>query len=303
MRPKDIAVALVVVAIWGLNFVFIHIVLGTVPPLFLCVLRFFLAAVPAIFFVPRPRIPIAALAVYGLSVFSLQFGFLFSGMHAGVPAGLTSLILQVQVFFTMAVSMRAFGDRPRISGWVGAVVAFAGVGLVAVHARGDVSPGGVVLILLAAMSWAVGNVAAKRAGAANPFALVVWGSAIAVPPLLALSLAVEGTARIAAALRGLSLGLAAALAYIVVVSTVLAFSLWARLLHRHPPSTVAPFTLLVPVAGFLGSVLILGETLPPWKLGASALVIAGLGIHVLGARVASALRGLRSPRVSQRVPA
>jgi O-acetylserine/cysteine efflux transporter len=300
MRPKDIALSLMVMTIWGLNFVFIHIALGTVPPLFLCVLRFSLAAVPAILFVPRPRIPFATLAFYGLSVFALQFGFLFSGMRAGVPAGLSSLILQTQVFFTMLVSMRAFGDRPRQTSWAGALVAFAGVGLVALHARGDVSPVGIVFILLAAMSWAVGNVAAKRAGAANPFALVVWGSAIAVPPLLALSLAVEGPGAILAGLRGLSLALLAALAYIVGVSTILAFSLWARLLHRHRPSTVAPFTLLVPVAGILGSVLILGETLPAWKVGAAGFVVAGLAIHVFGGRVADAVRG-PDPR-NRRVP-
>jgi O-acetylserine/cysteine efflux transporter len=303
MRLKDIALALVVVAIWGLNFVFIHIVLRTVPPLFLCALRFFLAAVPAILFVPRPRIPFATLALYGLSVFALQFGFLFSAMRAGVPAGVSSLILQIQVFFTMVLSMRAFGDRPPVSGWAGALVAFAGVGLVGLHAHGDISPVGVVLILLAAMSWAVGNITVKRAGAVNPFALVVWGCAVAVPPLLAASLAMEGTGAILAAVRGLSLGLVAAIGFIVVVSTLLAYSLWARLLHRHPASTVAPFTLLVPVFGFLGSVLFLGETLPAWKVAAAALVIAGLGIHVLGARLATAIAGVRTARASQRVTA
>jgi O-acetylserine/cysteine efflux transporter len=175
---------------------------------------------------------------------------------------------------------------------VGALVAFAGVGLVGLHARGDVSPVGVVLILLAAASWAVGNITVKRAGVVNPLALVVWGCAVAVPPLLALSLAVEGTGPIVAAMRGLSLGLVGAIGFIVVVSTLFAYSLWSRLLHRHPPSTVAPFTLLVPIFGFLGSVLFLGETLPPWKLVAAALVIAGLGIHVLGARVAAAVRAV-----------
>jgi O-acetylserine/cysteine efflux transporter len=194
----------------------------------------------------------------------------------------------VQVFFTMVLSMRAFGDRPRRSSWAGALVAFAGVGLVGLHARGDVSPVGVGLILLAAMAWAVGNVVVKRAGAVNPLALVVWGCAIAAPPLFGLSLAVEGTGAIAAALAGLSLRVAASILFIVAVSTLLAYSIWARLLHRHSPSAVAPFTLLVPVFGFLGSVLVLGETLPAWKLAASALMIGGLGIHVLGARVAAA---------------
>jgi O-acetylserine/cysteine efflux transporter len=303
MRPKDIALALLVVAIWGLNFVFIQIVLQTMPPLFVCALRFFLAAVPTILFVRRPRIPVRSLVLYGLSGFALQFGFLFSGMRAGVPAGLSSLLLQVQVFFTMALAMRAFGDRPRLSGWIGALVAFAGIGLVGLHAHGDVSPIGFAFILVAAMSWAVGNIAAKRAGAVNPLALVVWGSAVAMPPLLAVSLAVEGTGAIMASLRGLTLGSAAAIGYIVVLSTIVGYSLWARLLHRHPPSTVAPFTLLVPVVGFFGSVVFLGETLPPWKLVSAALVIAGLAINVVGAVRTTRRSGTRTAPAAGRIAA
>lgn len=282
-------IALLVATIWGLNFVMIQVALRTIPPLFLTVLRFALAAFPAIFFVRRPKIPVSTLALYGLSIFAVQFGCLFSGMKAGVPAGVASLVAQVQVFFTMGLSMWAFRDRPQPFRWIGALVAFGGVGVVAMHAHGDVSPFGLALVLAGALAWGVGNVTAKRAGAVNPFALVVWGSAIAVPPLLALSVAVEGLGPIGASFANLSLGLVGAVVYISHASTLLAFSLWSYLMRRYPPSVVAPFSLLVPVAGFLGSVLFLGESLPAWKLGAAALVIAGLGLNVFGARLIDAL--------------
>jgi O-acetylserine/cysteine efflux transporter len=295
MRLRHLTTALVTVTIWGTNFVFIQIALQTVTPLWLSALRFVFAALPAIAFVRPPRVPLRTLLLYGLAIFAGQFGLLFSGMKAGVPAGLASLVLQVQVFFTMGLAMWLFGERPQAYRWIGALVAFAGIGVVGLHARGDVSPLGVGLLLLAALSWALGNVSARRAGGANPFALVVWGSAVAVPPLAVLALTLEGTAPLAAAWAGASWVFAGALGYIVYVSTLLAFSLWSTLLRHHAPSAVAPFTLLVPVAGFAGSALILGERLPGWKLGAAALVIAGLALNVFGGRLHEALRRALSP--------
>jgi len=285
MRSKHLALALLTVTIWGLNFVFIQIALHAIPPIFLSFLRFFLVAVPAIFFVRRPQIPFRALALYGLSMFALQFGFLFSGMRVGVPAGVASLVHQLQVFFTMGLAVWVFGDRPHPTRWAGALIAFGGVGIVALHAHGDVSAAGLGLLLLGSISWGVGNIAAKRAGAVNPFALVIWGSAVAIGPLLALSLVVEGPHAIAASMSSLSLGVAGAVGFIAYASTLVAFSFWASLLHHYAPSRVAPFTLLVPVVGFVGSMLLLGEGMPGWKLAAATLVLIGLGLNNFGQRL------------------
>lgn len=285
MRSKHLALAFLTVTIWGLNFVFIQIALHAIPPIFLSSLRFLLVAVPAVFFVRRPRIPFRSLALYGLTMFALQFGFLFSGMRVGVPAGVASLVHQLQVFFTMGLAVWVFGDRPHPTRWAGAVIAFGGVGIVGLHAHGDVSPLGLGLLLLGSISWGVGNIAAKRAGAVNPFALVIWGSIVAVGPLLALSLVVEGPHAIGAALGSMTLGVAGAIGFIAYVSTLVAFSLWAGLLRDYPPSTVAPFTLLVPVVGFVGSMIFLGEGMPVWKLAAAALVLVGLALNNFGQRV------------------
>jgi len=285
MRSKDLGLALVTVTIWGLNFVFIGIALRSVPPLFLVFLRFLLTVLPAIFFVRRPQIPLRLVALYGLTMFAFQFGLLFSGMRMGVPPGLASLVHQLQVFFTMGLAVWVFGDRPHATRWAGAAIAFLGVGLVALHAHGDVSVAGLGVLMLGSISWAVGNITAKRAGAVNPFALVIWGSLLALGPILALSLVIEGPHAIAAALSSMSLVTAGSVAFIAYVSTLVAFSLWAALLHHYPPSTVAPFSLLVPVVGFLGSMLFLGEGMPGWKLGAAALVLIGLGLNNFGQRL------------------
>lgn len=285
MRSKHLALAFLTVTIWGLNFVFIGIALRSVPPLFLVFLRFLLTVLPAIFFVRRPQIPLRIVALYGMAMFAFQFGFLFTGMRMGVPAGLASLVHQLQVFFTMGLAVWAFGDRPHPTRWAGAAIAFLGVGLVALHARGDVSVAGLGVVMLGSISWAVGNITAKRAGAVNPFALVIWGSLLALVPVLALSLVVEGPHAIGAALASMSLVTASSVFFIAYASTLVGFSLWAALLHHYPPSTVAPFSLLVPVVGFLGSMAFLGEGMPGWKIGAAALVLLGLGLNNFGARL------------------
>lgn len=292
MRPRHVLLGLLVVVIWGLNFIFIQVALGGIPPIFFAVLRFAFTAFPALLFVRPPRAPFRILALYGLSIFAVQFGFLFTGMKVGVPAGLASLLHQVQAFFTIALAMRVFGDRPSVWSWIGAAIAAAGIVVVALHSQGEVHIAGIGLLLIGSMGWAVGNVSAKAAGAVNPFALVVWGSLISLPPLLVVSLILEGPAAIGAAFAHLSLAVAGALAYITYVATLLGFSLWANLLRLYPSSMVAPFTLLVPVVGFVGAAVLLGEPLPGWKLGAAALVLAGLGLNLFGARVAGVLARL-----------
>ncbi len=101
MAWKDLLLALVVIVAWGVNFVVIKVGLHGVPPMLLGALRFTLAAVPAVFFVPRPRIPWRMLLLYGATILLGQFVFLFTAMYVGMPAGLASLVLQAQAFFTL----------------------------------------------------------------------------------------------------------------------------------------------------------------------------------------------------------
>ena len=295
MRPRHLLLALGIVFIWGVNFAIIKLGLRQVSPLALGVARFFLAAFPWVFFIPRPKVPLGMIALYGFLIFALQFGFLFTGMKLGMSAGLSSLILQLQVFFTIGLSVLMLGERP--TGWqlAGAVLAFAGVGVVALNVGGDVTVVGLILLVAAAASWGGGNIVSKRisqrSSTSNVLGLVVWGSLFALPVLLAVALVLDPEHLVSSftSLDWVSIG---SIAYIVYLSTLLGFAVWAGLLARYPVSTVAPFTLLVPVFGFLGSTVLLGEPLQGWKLGASSLVIAGLCINLFGSRFAS-----RAPRV------
>lgn len=288
MRPRHLLLALVVVAIWGVNFAIIALGLRQVSPLALGVWRFALAVFPWIFFVPKPAVPFRLIALYGLMIFAMQFGLLFTGMKVGMSAGLSSLILQLQVFFTIGLSVLFLGERPTLWQLAGAALAFGGIAVVAFHVGGEVTLAGLALLIAAAASWGGGNVVSKlisqRAPAANLLGLVVWGSLVALPLLAAVALVLDRDAFLASftGLDWVSLG---AIAYIVYLSTLFGFAAWAGLFALYPVSTVAPFTLLVPVFGFLGSAVLLGEPLQGWKLAASALVIAGLCINLFGPRL------------------
>lgn len=289
MPPSHLAAALLVVLIWGVNFVVIKLGLRELPPILLAALRFLLAAVPAVFLIARPKVPFGRIALYGLVMFSVQFGLLFAGMHLGMPAGLASLALQVHVFFTIALAAAVAGERPTAAQLLGALLAFAGIGVIASQSAGEATALGLVLVLLAAASWGVGNLLSKRIGQVDPLALVVWGSLVAFGPLLALSLVLEGPQHLLR-LPHLSLTALGSVAYLVYPTTLLGFGIWSWLLRRHPAATVAPFTLLVPVVGFTSATLLLGEALQRWKLLAAALVVAGLAVNLFGARAWSAVR-------------
>ncbi|WP_269584769.1 EamA family transporter [Roseibium sp. Sym1] len=285
MRPRDVALALGVVSIWGLNFVVIKIGLQDFPPVFFAALRFALAAVPAVFFLRPPNAPVRLIILYGLFMFAIQFALLFTGMALGMPAGLASLVLQGHVFVTIGLAAILFREKVRPSQLAGAGLAASGLGLVALNTGGETTMTGLVLVLLAACSWAAANLVSKRIGRVDMLALVAWGSLVAPLPLLLLSLALEGPRQLGQAIEHLTLGGAAALFYVVYPTTLLGFFIWSTLLSRYPAAVVAPFTLLVPVVGFLSAAVLLDEALESWKLAAAVLVVAGLGVNQLGARI------------------
>jgi O-acetylserine/cysteine efflux transporter len=281
---RHLLLALLIVTIWGSNFVAIKLALHDLPPLLLCTLRFVFVSLPAVFFLRRPAVPVGQLLTYGFTMFGFQFGFMFLGMKLGMSAGLASLVLQFQVFVTMALAAAVLKERISFAQIAGALVAGAGFVVVGLHSSRDVSVAGLACLLLAAVSWGFANFTSKRLGKVNPLALVVWGSLVVPVPMAVASLIFEGPELIVRSLTQVGGTAVLSVAYIVYLSTLVAYSLWSWLLARHPATTVTPFALLVPVVGLLSSALLLGEALPAWKVAAAALVIAGLALNVFGPR-------------------
>lgn len=285
MKLKNVLLALLTVCIWGLNFIAIHYGLKTFPPLLLCAVRFGLAAIPFIFFLPKPRAPWQFIVGYGIFTFAMQFGLLFTGIHLGLSPGLASLVLQVQVFFSMGLAAFLFHDRPGKWKIIGALIAFAGLGLVASRVGGGTTLIGFILMLFSALSWAIGNMFSKKVAADSPLALVAWGNLIAFPFMLAASFTTEGVDVITHSFSNITLETTMAVVYIVYMSTTLGYGIWGFLLNSYSTNVVVPYTLLVPVIGLLSSAVFLGEELPGWKIIACIIIMAGLAFNQLEKQV------------------
>lgn len=281
MKPAHLLLTLLTTAVWGFNFVAIKAGLEEIPPILLCAIRFFLTSIPFLLFIKRPTSSFKLVVLYGLVMFALQFCLLFIGMYAGVTAGLAAILLQIQIFFTVLLAVLFFKEK--LTKWqiIGGLVSCSGIALVGLNLEGDLTLLGFILVITAAAFWGTGSVIAKKIGKINVIELVVWGSLVAWPPLLLVSLLVEGPAQIASSLHNISWLSVVSILYITVASTMLGFGVWNFLIHRYPLSTMAPFLLLVPIFAMLGSTLMLGEELQVWKVISGVLVITGLGLNFL----------------------
>ena len=291
MSRKDGLLALLVVVVWGLNFVVIKVGLHNMPPLMLAGLRFLLVAFPAIFFIARPKIPLSLLLGYGLTISFGQFAFLFSAIKFGMPAGLASLVLQAQAFFTIILGAFAFGERLHGKQLVGIALAVFGV-LVLIEASLNgqhVGMLGFMLTLAAALSWACGNIFNKKImqHTARPavMSLVVWSALIPIIPFFLASALLDGPTQIMQSLVAIDMTTILSLVYLAFVATIVGYGIWGALLGRYETWRVAPLSLLVPVVGLASAAVLLDETLTGLQLLGALLIMAGLYINVFGFRL------------------
>jgi O-acetylserine/cysteine efflux transporter len=273
--------ALLVVAIWGTNFVVIHQGLAQFSPFTFASLRFFLSSVPLLLFLPRPKTSLRLVVVYGLLVGAGQFGLMLYAMHGRISPGLASVLIQTQAFFTVGLAMLIGGERLPPRDLVGLLLCGAGVALAAAFTGGDNSLIGVLLVLGAALAWGGANVVARAAGPINALALVVWSNLFAIPPLALAAWLFEGPAQIAASLTHATPGGWATVFWQAFGNALFGYAAWNWLLGRHPASRVAPLGLMVPVFGLGASAWYLGESMPWWKLLAAAAIMGGLAVNIL----------------------
>lgn len=287
MRFQHTILVLFIAAAWGINFIFIRIGLEEIPPFLLCAIRFFFCAVPAIFFIKKPNIKFKWLILYGMFAFGLQFSFLFIGMRCGMAPGLASLLTQVQVFFS--VLFAALFLKETLNTWhlLAFCIAFTGIAVVWMHLSGEASFLGFVCIILAAAALGISNVITKKLGPVNGIALVVWGSMIACPVLFVLSFSFEEPLPILFHMQQLSTLTIFAIFYIVAISTWFGYGAWNWLLSQYPLSTIAPFTLLVPIFGILSAALLFDEPMQSWKKIATIFVMTGLCIHSIAQKISA----------------
>ncbi|MEU4161891.1 EamA family transporter [Actinoplanes sp. NPDC026670] len=282
MRARDLALAVAVAAVWGFNFVVIHVGLDAFPPLLFSALRFALAAFPALLLVGRPQVPWRWVIAVALILAVTKFSLLFIGMEAGMPAGLSSLVLQSQAVFTMLFAVLLLRERPRPVQVAGLAVAVAGVVLVA--ARTTAPLPAFLLVIGAAAAWGLSNVATRKASPPDTLRFMVWVSAVATGPLVVLTLIFDGPAADLAALRAIDTPAVLSLVYIALISTLAGFAAWGFLLKKYGAATVAPFSMLVPFFGIASAALFLGEPVHPIEVAGGVLVVGGVLLGLVRAR-------------------
>lgn len=297
MNIRHSALAILVAVLWGLNFVAIDFGLhpasgngngsggaADVPPLLFVAIRFVLVVFPCIFFVRKPDVGWKAIIGVGLFMSAGQFGLLYLGMALGMPAGLASLVLQAQVLLTVLLAARFLGERPSRRQVTGVVLGVAGLALVAVG-RSLVAPVvPLMIVLAAALSWAAGNIIARKAKAASGLGLVVWSGAVVPLPLAGLSLIVDGPAAVVGTLANLQPATILSALYTALFASLVGYGIWNRLLSLYPSSAVVPFTLLVPVVGMTAAWLLMSEVPTTAELVGGLLLLGGVAIAVLQRR-------------------
>ena len=300
MTLLHIALAVLVAFIWGVNFTFIAWALESFPPLMLTALRFFFTAVPLVLFLKPPKFN-RTLFIYAIGTFVMQYAFVFTAMHLGASAGLTALLLQVQIFITVLLAYVILGEPVSHMQIIGMLVGVLGLGVIALNLGGDMPLISFICILIAAIGWSFGNIASKQAStqqstsnistaspvnsnnkasnrtsALSALSLVVWGGLIACIVLTLSSLLFENEAWTLATFTQASFKSWLSLGFIVYISTLIGFGLWAHLLAQNTASKVMPFALLVPIFGMATSVLLIGEVVTWWKMLAMVLILSGL---------------------------
>lgn len=289
MSMRDLLVASLLITVWSSNFVVAAIGLTRVPPFTLATLRFAFAAFPAILFVRRPRGSWIRLASFGVLFGLGQFGLLFLGIREGVTPTLASIIIQMQVFFTAALAALLFRERLRPHNVVALIVAAGGLLLIALRGGTSAPATGLVLALLAALSWAFCNMLGRGVDRAEMPAFIIWSSLFAVPTLLVATLWIEGPAALTSTIVRPDWEMAGIVAWQSFANTIWGYTIWNRLLGRYTAAQVAPLTLPVPVIAGLLSNIVLGERIFLWKIEACVLVLAGLAVNFVGGRRMPAL--------------
>ncbi len=281
MKLSHILIAIFVAAIWGFNFVVVKIGLNELPPFVYGAGRFIIALTPIVFFWRKPPVPWKIIGGIGLTLGLIKFSLMFLGIYVGMSAGLASLVLQSQVFFTIAWSMLFFGSRVQFNQAFGMIISFIGIVIIGWQMQASSSFLGFLCILGSAVSWSISNILYRKAGNVDMFHLTVWTSLIPPVPMLLAAYWFEGPHVFIDSMLSLSWVGYLCLLFTACASTWIGATLWGVLLRAYDAARVAPYSLLIPIFGMSSAWLFIGEQLSMTTLSACALVFIGLVVNQL----------------------
>ncbi|MDY3974655.1 MAG: EamA family transporter [Veillonella caviae] len=288
MKLRDIILALLIILVWGFNFAVIKWGVSEIPPLLLVALRYIFAAFPAILFVKRPHVKLSWFLAYGLFVGVGQFSCLFYAIHIGMPAGVASVVLQGQAFFTIVFTAILFKEHIKMRQVLGLVVAAVGLvcisGITGLAGSIHIPLGAFLLTLLGAAFWGLSNIAVRKLSMnaiaenkpLNMLSLIVWSSLIPPIPMLLGSFYLEKEQLALLTFESISGAAIFSVLYLAFLATIMGYGLWSMLLAKYPAHKVAPLSLLVPVVGIITAEFVLDEHLALVQWFGGLIIIMGL---------------------------
>lgn len=284
MSRRDCLLAALVAGLWGFNFVVIEWGMGDVPPLLFVAIRFVAVLVPAIAFVPRPDAPWRTILAVGLFMSLGQFALLYSAIAAGMPAGLAGLVLQAQVVLTILLAAVALRERPTRPQALGVGLGVVGLLVVALGRGGHVPLLALVLCLLAALSWAVGNVVSRASGVPGGLSLTVWSALVVPVPLSVLAVGIDGPSVLSDAVGAFGWEAALSTLYTAGLASLVGYGIFNGLLSRNPSAAVVPWILLVPPVAIGSAWLLLDQQPTAGELAGGAVLVLGVLVALRPAR-------------------
>jgi len=277
-----VAASLVIAAVWGLNFTVIRFGLDEFTPFAFAGWRFLLCALPVLF-LPKPAISWKALSGIGLFLFTGQFVFLFLAMQAGLPPGLSSVLVQLQGPLTFVLAAIALRERASVAQWLGLGVAMIGVLVIARSVEGHANAVAVGIALLSALSWATGNLFLREARGTPVIAVTVWASLLPPVPLVLASYLTDGLAATLAPVLHPTWRGWFVLVYTVVPVMWLGYWIWGTLLRTYPAAKVGPVSLLVPCCALVFASQLVDEPVGGLRLAGVIVVLGGVALGIFGA--------------------
>jgi O-acetylserine/cysteine efflux transporter len=274
LKLTDMLMGVAVAIVWGMGLVFAKAAIAHFPPILLMSLRFCVTALALVWFVKPPLSHLSALFWVSIVSAAIQYSFTFTGLK-GLDAGVTSLVVQLEVPFLTLLGAVLLGEKTGFRKWFGIGLAFFGVALIVGWPTGEVHMVSVALVICGSFIWAVGQIMVRRLNEIDGLTVTAWVAVFAAPQLLVMSLLFE-TGQVDAIANAAPI-VWISVAYLGLVMTALGYGLWFTLVRKHPVSMIAPFLLLLPLVSVLGGILFLGEELALSSIIGGAVVLAGVG--------------------------
>jgi drug/metabolite transporter (DMT)-like permease len=282
---------LILCGIWGSTWLFIKLGLNDLPPLTFAGIRFLFASAILVAIIlgrgvrwPRKRSEWLLIAVVGWLQFTLNYGLVFWGEQR-IPSGLAAVLQSTFPAFGLVIAHFYLPEEPITRRKaLGVLLGIIGVGTVfsdQLSFAGTAALAGSIALVLSAFCGSYGNVLVKAYGTQiDPFVLAAGQMVCGFPPLLALGIAKEGNPfhfhwTLTAMLS---------LAYLVIVGSVIAFTLFYWLVRRMDVVNTMLIALVTPVVAVVLGMIVLHERFN-WRLFAgAACIISGIGLIVLRKR-------------------